>query len=47
MICFIVSDIANLNIKKADYDYTISGTSKSETINLIQNINLTKKRGTL
>ena len=47
MICFIVSDIANLNIKKADYDYTISGTSKNETINLIQNIDLTKKRGTL
>ena len=35
------SDI--LNIKGADYRCIISGISKSEAINLMQNIDLTKK----
>ena len=36
-------DIAILNIKGSDH----SGISKSEAINLIQNIDLTKKRGSI
>ena len=43
----ILSDIAILNIKGADYCCIISGISKSEAINLMQNIDLTKKNGTL
>ena len=42
-----LSDIAISNIESADYCCIISGISKSETINAIQNINLTKKSGTL
>ena len=42
-----LSDIAILNIKRADYRCIISRTSKSETINLMQNIDLTKTSGTL
>ena len=41
------SDIAILNIKSADYHYIIGEISKSETINLMQNTDLTEKRGTL
>ena len=37
------SDIAVLNIKSANYRCTISGISKSDIINLMQNIDLTKK----
>ena len=33
-----------LNIINVDYDCNISGISKSEAINLLQNISLTKKR---
>ena len=43
----ILSDNAILNIKGADYCCIISGISKSEAINLMQNIDLTKKNGTL
>ena len=42
-----LSDIAILNIKGADYRYVISGINKIEAINLMQNIDLTKKSGTL
>ena len=42
-----LSDIAILNIKGADFRCIISRISKSEAINLIQNINLTKKSRTL
>ena len=42
-----ISDIAILNIKGADYRCIISGISKSEAINLMQNIDLTEKSGTL
>ena len=41
------SDIAILNIKDLDYRCIISGISKSDTINLIKNIDLTEKSGTL
>ena len=38
-----LSDIAILNIKSGDYLCVISGISKSEAINLMQNTDLTKK----
>ena len=38
-----LSDIAILNIKGVDYCCIISGVSKGEAINLMQNIDLTKK----
>ena len=41
-----ISDIAIWIIKSADYDCVISGITKSETINVMQNIDLTKKSGT-
>ena len=47
MIFMNLSDIAILNIKGGDYHCIISGISKSETINLLQNIALTKKSRTL
>ena len=40
------SYIAILKIKHADYCCIISGIRKSETINLMQNINFTEKRET-
>ena len=42
-----LSDIAILNIKGTDYCCIINGISKSEAINLIQNIYSTEKSGTL
>ena len=42
-----LSDIAIIKIEGADFHRIISGSSKSETINLIQNIDLTKKGRTL
>ena len=47
MMSMNVSDIAISNIKFADYCCIISGISKSEIINLMQNIDLTEKSGTL
>ena len=38
------SDIAILNIKGSDYCCIISRISKNETINLMQNTNMTIKR---
>ena len=46
MISMSLSDIAILNIKSSDYSHIISRISKSEAINLIQNIDLTEKIGT-
>ena len=43
MISTNLSDIAILNTNVADYRYIIRGISKSEAINLMQNIDLTKK----
>ena len=40
-------DIAILNMDGADYRYIITGISRSEAINLMLNINLCEKRGTL
>ena len=42
-----LTNIAILNIKSADYRCIISGISKNEAINLMQNANLIKKRETL
>ena len=43
MMCMNLSDIAILNIKKADYCCIISRIIKSETINLMQYINVNEK----
>ena len=43
MMSMNLSDIAILNIQGADYCFIISGISKSEAINLVQNIDLTEK----
>ena len=47
MMSMNLSDIAVSNIKGADYCCIISGISKSETINLMQKINLSDKSRTL
>ena len=46
MMSMNLSYIAILNIKGADYCCVISGISKSETIKLMQNIDLPKKKET-
>ena len=43
MMSMSLSNAAILNIKGADYRGITSGINKSGTINLMQNINLTKK----
>ena len=43
MVSMNLSDIAILIIKGSDYCCVISGISKSEAINLMQNTDLTKK----
>ena len=47
MMSMNLSDVAILNIKGADCYCVISGITKNETINFMQNINLTKKSDTL
>ena len=47
MMSMNLSDIAILNIKGSDYHCIISGIRKNKAINLMQNADLTKKRGTL
>ena len=42
-----LGDIAILNIKGVHYPCIISGISKSEAINFMQNIDLTKESRTL
>ena len=42
-----LSEIAILNIKGVDYCCIVSGISKSQVINLMENIDLTKKSGKL
>ena len=44
MISMKLSNIAVLSIKGADYCYIITGISRSEAINLMQNIFLSKKK---
>ena len=43
----ILSDIAILNIKGSDYYCIISLIRKNEAINLMQNVDLTKKSGVI
>ena len=45
MLSINLSDITILNIKSSDYCCIISGISKSEAINSMQNIDLTEKSG--
>ena len=47
MMSMNLSDIAILNIKGSDYCCIISGISKNEVINLMQNTNLTEKSRSL
>ena len=47
MMSMNLSNIAILNIKGSDYRCIISLISKNEAINLLQNVDLTKKSGTL
>ena len=47
MMSINLSGIAILGIKSADYRCIISRISKSEAINIMQNIDLTQKSGTL
>ena len=47
MISINLSDIAILNIKGSDYCCIISSIRKNETINLMENADLTEKSGTL
>ena len=47
MMSMSLSDIAILNINGFDYRFIISLISKNEAINLIKNIDFTKKSGTL
>ena len=44
MMSMILSNIAALNIACAEYWCIVNGTSKSEAINLMQNIDLTEKK---
>ena len=47
MMSMNLSNIYILSIKNADYRCIISGTSKGEAINLLQNTDLTEETGTL
>ena len=47
MMSVNLSDIAILNIKGSDYCCIIGLISKNEIINLLQNVDLTEKSGTL
>ena len=44
MVCMNFSDIAILNIKRADYHCIVRGISKNETVNLMQNAKMTEKK---
>ena len=43
MMTMSLNDIAISNIKSCDYRCIISGVNKNQTINLMQNVDLTKK----
>ena len=47
MMSVNLNDIAVLNIKGSDYRYIIGLIRKNETINLLQNTELTEKSGAL
>ena len=44
MMSMNISNVVILNIKGADYGCIVDRISKSEAINVMQNINLTKKK---
>ena len=46
MMSMNLSDIAILSIKSTDYCCVVSGISKIRAVDLMQNIDLTKKSGT-
>ena len=43
MMTMNFSDIAILNVKGVNFPFSISGITKSEAINVMQNINLIEK----
>ena len=45
MMSMILTDVAILNIKGSDYYCIISLIRKNETINVMQNVDLTEKSG--
>ena len=47
MISVNLSDIAILNVQGSDCGCIITSISKNEAINLLQNADLTEKRGTI
>ena len=47
IISMNLSNISIWNIKSTDYHFIISRINKSEAINLMQNTDLTEKRGAL
>ena len=47
MMSMNLSNIAILKIKNVDYHCIVTGISKREPIKLLQNIDLTEKRGKL
>ena len=47
MMSMNLSDTAILNINNADYPCIISRINKSETVNLLENAELTEESGTL
>ena len=47
MMSVNLNDIAVLNINGSNYSYIIGLIRKNETINLLQNTELTEKSGTL
>ena len=47
MIPINLGDIDSLNIKGSDYCFIITGISKNEVVNLMENTDLTEKSGTL
>ena len=47
MMSVNLNDIAILKINRATLYCSINGDSKSDAVNLLQNVNLTKKKGVL
>ena len=47
MMSVNLNDVAILNIKGADYCGIISGIRQTDAVDVLQNANLTKKRGIL
>ena len=45
MMSINLDDIAILNIRSVDYRCVVNGISKSKTVNLLQNADLSEKKG--